>query len=264
MPPASIFISSVQKELTEERRAVKAFVEGDPLLRRFFSIFLFEDLPAPDVQADSVYLEAVDHCAIYVGLFGNEYGFEDVNGISPTEREFDRATQQAKPRLIFVKGTDDKKRHPRMAALIQKAGSQLIRRRFIGIPDLTAALYSSLVDHLEQTGRLRIKPFDASACPGATFDDLSIEKLNLFLSRAQLARGYPLPPGTELKTAMKHLNLIDGQEPSHAAVLLFGQNPQRFIIASEIKCMHFHGTEVIKPILSDLQRYGVRARGSGA
>ena len=49
---------------------------------------------------------------------------------------------------------------------------------------------------------------------------------------------------------MTHLNLIDGEEPSHAVVLLFGQNPQRFIIASEIKCMHFHGKEVTKPIPS--------------
>ena len=29
-----IFVSSVQKELAEERRAVKSFVESDPLLRR--------------------------------------------------------------------------------------------------------------------------------------------------------------------------------------------------------------------------------------
>ena len=250
MPLASIFISSVQKELVEERRAIKAFVEGDSLLRRFFNVFLFEALPASGVRADSAYFDAVDRCAIYVGLFGNDYGFEDAEGISPTEREFNRATQQAKPRLIFVKGTDDKKRHPKMAALVQEAGSQLIRRRFIGIPDLTAALYSSLVDHLEQTGRLRIKPFDASACPGATFRDLSLEKLNIFLSRAQLERGYPLPPGTKLKTALTHLNLIDGEEPSHAAILLFGLNPQRFIITSEIKCMHFHGIEVTKPIPS--------------
>ena len=39
-----IFVSSVQKELAEGRRAVKAFIEGDPLLRRFFTVFLFEDL----------------------------------------------------------------------------------------------------------------------------------------------------------------------------------------------------------------------------
>lgn len=40
----SLFISSVQKELADERRAVKAFIEGDPLLRRFFTVFLFEQV----------------------------------------------------------------------------------------------------------------------------------------------------------------------------------------------------------------------------
>ena len=34
------------------RRAVKAFVEGDPLLRRYFTAFLFEDLAAGDRRAD--------------------------------------------------------------------------------------------------------------------------------------------------------------------------------------------------------------------
>mgnify|MGYP001590134905 CR=1 FL=1 len=70
MTPKSIFISSVQKEFADERRAVKAFVEGDPLLRRYFTVFLFEDLPAHDRRADEVYLGKVDRCALYVGLFG--------------------------------------------------------------------------------------------------------------------------------------------------------------------------------------------------
>ena len=67
LPPmtiSSIFISSVQKELAEERRAVKAFVEGDALLRRYFTAFLFEDLPAADARADAVYLEQVDMCRL--------------------------------------------------------------------------------------------------------------------------------------------------------------------------------------------------------
>ena len=59
MTVQSVFISSVQKELAEERRAVKAFVEGDPLLRRCFTVFLFEDLPARDRRADEVYLREV-------------------------------------------------------------------------------------------------------------------------------------------------------------------------------------------------------------
>ena len=37
---------------------------------------------------------------------------------------------------------------------------------------------------------------------------------------------------------------------TNAAVLLFGIAPQRFFISSEIKCAHFHGTQVAKPIPS--------------
>ena len=33
-------------------------------------------------------------------------------------------------------------------------------------------------------------------------------------------------------------------------MLLFGKQPQRFLISSEVKCAHFHGQEVAKPIPS--------------
>ena len=49
---------------------------------------------------------------------------------------------------------------------------------------------------------------------------------------------------------MAHLNLLDNGSPTHAAVLLFGKEPQRFLPTSEVKCMHFHGTTVSKPIPS--------------
>ncbi|MCL4540149.1 MAG: DUF4062 domain-containing protein [Bacteroidetes bacterium] len=245
-----IFISSVQKELAEERRAIRDYVRGDELLRRFFDVFLFEDLPASDRRADDVYLEEVDRCPIYVGIFGNEYGSVDSSGLSPTEREFDRATSHAKTRLIFIKGTDEAERHPNMRALITKAGSQLIRRRFVGLSDLQAALYASLVEYLERTGRLRTRPFDASACSGATLSDIDKEKIKWFLNVARQERQYPLSEDSSPAEALAHLNLLDAGQPSHAAVLLFGKEPQHFLIASELKCMHFHGTEVRKPIPS--------------
>ena len=186
-----IFISSVQKELAEERRAIRDYLRGDPLLRRFFDVFLFEDLPASDRRADDVYLDEVGRCAIYIGLFGQDYGNENSAGISPTEREFDQATKLGKTRFIFVKGANDAGRHPKMRALIGKAGTQLIRRRFTGIADLTGALYASLVEHLERTGRLRTKPFDAAFCPEATLADISEDKLKWFLGLARRNRQYP-------------------------------------------------------------------------
>ena len=243
-----VFISSVQKEIAAERRALKEYIHGDALLGRFFEVFLFEDLPASDRRADEVYLKEVDRCNIYLGLLGNEYGYEDAKGVSPTEREFDRATAAGKERLIFVKGDKDSARHPKMQALVRKAGNQLIRRRFGSIPGLTTLVYSSLVEHLINAGTVRTRPFDAAACPEATLGDLSRAKVQVFLARAQAERNYPLDPRTPTEKALAHLNLLDGGKPSHAAVLLFGKQPQQFLITSEVKCLQFHGTTVAKPI----------------
>ena len=99
-----VFISSVQKEFAEERIALRDFLHGDALLRRFFAPFLFEDVPAADRRTDEVYRDEVKGCGVYIGLFGNDYGFEDAEGISPTQREFDLATSQHKQRRCLKAG----------------------------------------------------------------------------------------------------------------------------------------------------------------
>jgi predicted HTH transcriptional regulator len=245
-----IFISSVQKELQPERRALADFIQGDPLLRRYFAAFLFEDLPATDRRADGVYLAQVDRSAIYLGILGNEYVPEDAEGLSATEREFQRATQQQKFRLVFVKGNDDSKRHPKMMKLIRDASSQLVRRRFDGVPDLLAQFYASMVQHLEERGLLRTVPFDTAVCARASVRDLSPQKLRWFLARARQEHQYALAENTPMRKALKHLNLLPDEQPSHAAILLFGDNPQRFLPTAEVKCLHFHGVEIRKPIPS--------------
>ncbi len=245
-----IFISSVQKELAEERRALKEYVEGDALLSRFFEVILFETLPAADRRADHVYLDQVDRCDLYMGLFGSEYGCEDAAGVSPTEREFERATQQGKTRLIYVKRADDRARHPKMAALLRKVGEQLIRRRFGSKEELVAAVYASLVQVLEDRELIRTGPFDATFCKDASLADLDEERISRFVGLAGRARGFPLPEDSKPVDVLTHLNLLDKGRPTHAAILLFGRQPQRFLISSELKCAHFHGVEVEKPIPS--------------
>jgi predicted HTH transcriptional regulator len=242
-----IFISSVQKELAEERRAIRDFVRNDALLRRFFDVFLFEDLPAADRRADQVYLDEVGRCPIYVGLFGREYGHEDRDGLSPTEREFDRATALGRTRLIFMKGAEDRDRHAKMRALIAKSGGQLIRRRFTEIADLTVALYASLVEHLERSGVIQNRPFEERPAPDATFDHIDTEAVADFVRRARSERQFPLPEGASVTDVLAHLGLLHGQQPTNAALLLFGRQPQHFIPAAEVRCMHFHGTEIQRP-----------------
>ena len=144
-----IFISSVQKEFAQQRLDLKAFLLGDAVLRRFIAeVFLFEELPASDRHADEVYLDEVKRSDIYLGIFGNDYGFEDQHGVSPTEREFDHAARHGKPRFIYVWGNDDKQRNPKMQKLVRKASAELIRRRVDDMSALTAEVYSSMVEHL--------------------------------------------------------------------------------------------------------------------
>ena len=59
-PPLHIFISSVQKEFTREREALRDYLRGDPLMRRFFEVFLFEDAPASNRRRDDLYLEEIE------------------------------------------------------------------------------------------------------------------------------------------------------------------------------------------------------------
>ncbi|HEY8856977.1 MAG TPA: ATP-binding protein [Rugosibacter sp.] len=246
-----IFISSVQKEFAQQRLDLKAFLLGDAVLRRFIAeVFLFEELPASDRRADQVYLDEVKRCDIYLGIFGYEYGFEDQDGISPTEREFDHATRHGKPRFIYVWGTDDKKRAPKMQALVRKASSELIRRRVDDMSALTAEVYSSMVDHLDRLGALRVPPFDTSTSDGVSLKDLSRKRIDWFLETARRERGFALKSNTTTQALLTHLNLLDNGKPTNAALLLFGTNPQRFHRTAETKCVHCHGTQYRRPFAS--------------
>jgi len=251
-----IFVSSVQKEFERVRSDLKAFLLGDAVLRRFVSeVFLFEELPARDRRADQVYLEEVKRCDIYLAIFGNEYGSEDREGVSPTEREYDHATKHRKTRLVYVWGSDEKQRTPKMRALVRKASGGVIRRRVEDASAFTTEVYASLVDYLDRKGALRIPPFDTSACDRARLSDLSRKRIDWFLETARAARGFPLEPTTSTKSLLTHLKLMDHGGPTNAAVLLFGKDPQRFHPTAEIKCVHIHGTEYLRPFPA-LQVYG--------
>ena len=64
-----------------------------------------------------------------------------------------------------------------MKALIDEAGSQLIRRRFADASELIPTVYASLVDYLAVKELLRAGPFDAAACANASLDDIDPEKV---------------------------------------------------------------------------------------
>jgi ATP-dependent DNA helicase RecG len=251
MDKLRIFLSSVQKELAGERRSVKAFILNDPLLSRFTeSVFLFEDLPAADRLPDDIYLSEVEGCDIYLAFFGNEYGWKNEDGLSPTELEFDCATRTHRERLVFVKGEEDSGRDPDMLKLIRKAGVQLTRRRFIDTSSLLREVYASLVASLETRGLLHTLPFDDSPCSGASLEDINEARVVDFVETAESKGRLTLKGSRAPEAVLRHFNLLRDGQPTNASILLFGKNPRQFLNNIQVHCLHFAGTEKRKPILS--------------
>lgn len=98
MSKKRIFISSVQKEFAEERKQLFDYLMDDPILSKFFVPFIFEDYPATGRSTSTVYLKEVEKSDIYLGIFGDEYGFQNKAGLAPTEQEYNLAHKLHKQR----------------------------------------------------------------------------------------------------------------------------------------------------------------------
>ncbi|MFI3297481.1 MAG: DUF4062 domain-containing protein [bacterium] len=250
MQPIKIFISSVQREFAEERQLLCNYIRQDALLGRFFAPFLFEELPAVDLTAQEAYLSEVERTDIYIGIFGNSYGYEDNEGVSPTEREFDRATEKSKYRIAFISKVDVEQRESKEKQFIAKVEGDLVRKSFINFEELRSGVYASLVHYLEMKEYLRLLPFDTTAS-SATIDDIDEIKVRRFIRRARMKRNFPMTEDADIQQVLTHLALIkDDGRILNAAILLFAKEPQRFFITSEVKCAQFYGKEIQKPIPS--------------
>ena len=248
MKPIRIFISSVQQEFTEERKLLADYIRQDALLGQFFETFIFEKTSAKDKSAQKVYSEGVEQSDIYLGLLGSQYGYEDAEGVSPTEREYDIATAANKSRLIFIKETDS--RYSKETAFIRKAEKEVVRQSFGSYDELQTAVYASLIDYLSDKEYIRRLPFDATLAFNATIDDIDSEKIRKFVHSAGVRRGFPFGEDVEPFELLTHLNLCQGERITNAALLLFGKKPQYFFPTSTVKCGQFYGTRKEKPIPS--------------
>jgi predicted HTH transcriptional regulator len=154
-----------------------------------------------------------------------------------------------KERFIFLKNVSNE-RHEKEQKFVQKIEKSLVRKSFDSREQLKTAVYATLVRYLENNEFIRTTPFDATLNQDATFEDLDEEKIREFAQIAHRKRSFPFDKDSDTRTILSHLNLIKDARITNAAILLFGKRPQRFFITSEVKCAHFHGLRVSKPIPS--------------
>ena len=242
-----IFISSVQRELSAERKAIVDLVSDNPQLARFFSTFAFEfDVPASDKRTDEVYLAELAVSDLYVGIIGNDYGGLTSDGVSATESEYDEATRLGIPRFIFVKGSSDKMRDPRERNFLRKVSPGLIRVRFENTEELLAALTESLDRYLAEN-KVAYAGLTYEEEPVGKWEELDEDKIRWFVRTAREKRGFPFPVDAPVEKVLKHLKMVTDGVPNRAAMLCFGKDAHLYATSPGVKCILWYGKERRKP-----------------
>src|SRR6266480_7093614 len=105
--PLSLFISSKMQELAEERHSLqKALKEY-----KIYGWLWEEDAGARPEPIRSVYLQEVEACDIYIGLFWLGYGRDTIE-------EYEHARTHNKPCLIYEKTVNIENRHPELSTFL--------------------------------------------------------------------------------------------------------------------------------------------------
>lgn len=248
MQKLRVFISSVQKEFAKERKQLFQHFKNDALLSVFFEPVMFEKLSASSQAPNKVYLDEVKQAQVFLILLGQEYGFEDKKGISPTEQEYKHARLLQIDSLAFIKGNNNVERHVKEKAFILKVQGELSYKRFETIDELISEVDKACVTLLKDKGLIQLTSFDESIYPTAKISDLDSSKIDNFVSIANAKRGFPLRQGTSIDKILTHLHLIHGKQICNSTLLAFAKKPQQFFPTAVTKCAHFHGFIVEKPI----------------
>jgi len=110
--------------------------------------------------------------------------------------------------------------------------------RRVGTSDMPLSP-EEVVAFARQAGILR---FDDQFCR-AELPDIDEKMVSTFVRSAIAHRRLNIEPELPVHEVLEKLELKQGDRVTHAAILLFGREPQRFVLQSEIRCARFKGTE---------------------
>jgi ATP-dependent DNA helicase RecG len=80
----------------------------------------------------------------------------------------------------------------------------------------------------------------------ASLSDIDPAKVRKFLSRAIAERQWQIDPQTPVQQALNQLDLIRNGQLTVAALLLFGQRPQHFLVQGYLRCARFKGNSEVE------------------
>ncbi len=145
-----VFVSSVQKELEDERLIVQNLVNTDAFLSAYCTPVLYEMEPASPDKALEGCLQSLDGCQVYLLIVGIDYG-TPMGGLSITHAEYRRAKKRKLPILAFIKGDRNIKREDGTARLLAELDTDGPKyKRFGNVIELQKEVRAALVKLLKE------------------------------------------------------------------------------------------------------------------
>lgn len=140
-----VFVSSVQKELEDERLIIQNLVNTDTFLSAHCQAVLYEFEPASPTKALEGCIESLDSCQVYLLIVGVQYGTK-IGALSITHAEYRHAKEKHLPVLAFIKGDRSLKREEGTIALLGEIEADGPKyKRFDNVIELQKEVRAALV-----------------------------------------------------------------------------------------------------------------------
>ncbi|MCK4762394.1 MAG: putative DNA binding domain-containing protein [Candidatus Aminicenantes bacterium] len=97
----------------------------------------------------------------------------------------------------------------------------------------------------------KVFKWDSEVQPKLKLSDINTTLVKSFLQKVEEERNTIFESSRSTAKVLEKLNLIEDNHLRNAALLLFGKNPQKYFVQSEIRCAKFNGTEPIE--FADIQ-----------
>lgn len=239
-----VFISSNQSEFASERQFLADNIRNDPLFDSYFNVYIFEEDSAKAEPSDMVFTERVEQADIYIGLIGNEYGFEYAGGISATEFEFNRFNDKNPNSYFFVKMDDDA--DDKSKKFFNRIKDSKRYKRFKTNDDLIREVKIALRECM--IGHSKRNVFDSAIIENSTYDDVDETAIGLFKKflKNQTIKELFNERSNEQILECIGAGKIDPKGVFHlnnAGALFFAKDITKFGLDYEVKMVRFNGVD---------------------
>ena len=259
----NVFVSSVQKELEDERVIVHNLLSTDAFLGAHCAPLLYEFEPASPDKALQGCLRALDACQVYLLIVGSQYGTL-VGNLSITHAEYRRACEKELPVLAFIRGERSVRREPGTDGLLKELDADGPKyKRFSNVLELQKEVRAALVrllnerfgiipssdeNEIAQQTIEATSPFESQSLTRVRWQDLDYEMIRQLIASAEdqnasKMSSSDLLTGASLRGLVWHHQEAREHYATAAGIVLLAKDPSAVFPQCRVLADAYRGAE---------------------